>query len=178
MIHDHDPRRQVIRTIKFSHLMQLQRPVALRFINLSRNTQKNVGILPYSPLHLIAEDGWAINRASIHSRDFAPANTSSENFKLYRRAFTQSSSDFFFLHERAAIDVTTGVVFQSSSAGCSCSPSVFIRARKRVCCIVTWCWLRARLRWLFWFLMKFIVSPLSSTSDCKVTPIWFAVSAH
>lgn len=109
---------------------------------------------------------------------FCPREHVVGKFQTLPTRFHPVKLRFFFLHERAAIDVTTGVVFQSSSAGCSCSPSVFIRARKRVCCIVTWCWLRARLRWLFWFLMKFIVSPLSSTSDCKVTPIWFAVSAH
>lgn len=177
MIHDHDPRRQVIRTIKFSHLKQLQQPVALRFINLSRNAQKIVGILPYSPLHLIAEDEPSIERR--YTLVILPPRTRRRKISNSTDALSPSQAPiFFFLHERAAIDVTTGVVFQSSSAGCSCSPSVFIRARKRVCCIVTWCWLRARLRWLFWFLMKFIVSPLSSTSDCKVTPIWFAVSAH
>lgn len=89
MIHD-----QSIRTIKFSHLMQLQRPVALRFINLSRNTQKIVGILPYSPLHLIAEDEPSIERR--YTLVILPPRTRRRKISNSTDALSPSQAPIFF----------------------------------------------------------------------------------
>lgn len=97
----HDPRRQVIRPIKFSHLKQLQQPVALRFINLSRNTQKIVGILPYSPLHLIAEDEPSIERR--YTLVILPPRTRRRKISNSTDALSPSQAPIFF-SSRASSD--------------------------------------------------------------------------
>lgn len=121
-----------------SHLMQLCR----RFSSLTCSE------LSYKKTNLI----WLRRRhqSNGYTLVILPQNTSPENFKLDRRAFTQSSSDFFLPNT----DQRHG--FQM----CCCS--VLTRAGKRVCCIVTRCWLPGSQELILIFNEIYSFSPYTS----------------